>query len=133
MGEGKRRKERLGDWYGRPVTKGHPDFVEPRCEERSAYDSTSARISTHAKDADVGRPERVAAVIGAADDTTSPTVPSEEKRPEPERTAVVVGEPETYVRADRRMSGLALMALVSTLTAGIDLGPPPQPRRKRRP
>lgn len=29
MGEAKRKKARLGEWYGNAVTPGHPDYVPP--------------------------------------------------------------------------------------------------------
>lgn len=33
MGQAKDRKARLGDWYGRPVEPGHPDFIPPKKPE----------------------------------------------------------------------------------------------------
>ena len=29
MGEAKRKKARLGEWYGKPVVPGHPDYAPP--------------------------------------------------------------------------------------------------------
>ena len=29
MGEAKRKRERLGEWYGRSIVPGHPDHVAP--------------------------------------------------------------------------------------------------------
>ncbi len=29
MGEAKRRRERLGEWYGKSVVPGHPDYMPP--------------------------------------------------------------------------------------------------------
>ncbi len=30
MGEAKRNKARLGEWYGKPITAGHPDAPKPK-------------------------------------------------------------------------------------------------------
>lgn len=42
MGEAKRRKERLGEWYGTPVVPGHPDHVEP--PKKPEYDPETAEV-----------------------------------------------------------------------------------------
>lgn len=44
MGEAKRRKDRLGPWYGKEVVPGHPDWREPPRRERPAYDRGSAVV-----------------------------------------------------------------------------------------
>lgn len=33
MGQAKRKRERLGEWYGQPIGLGHPDFVPPKKPE----------------------------------------------------------------------------------------------------
>jgi len=38
MGEAKKKRERLGEWYGKPVVPGHPDYVAPPpAEPRQEY------------------------------------------------------------------------------------------------
>ena len=34
MGQEKQKRQRLGEWYGKPVTLGHPDYVAPVEAER---------------------------------------------------------------------------------------------------
>lgn len=29
MGEEKRKRARLGEWYGKPIVPGHPDYIAP--------------------------------------------------------------------------------------------------------
>jgi len=36
MGEAKKKRERLGEWYGKPVTEGHPDYVPPATKSDDA-------------------------------------------------------------------------------------------------
>lgn len=36
MGQARRNKARLGEWYGRSIVPGHPDYVPPKKTERHA-------------------------------------------------------------------------------------------------
>ena len=44
MGEAKRRRERLGEWYGKPVVPGHPDYVPP---VKQSVDTCETGINNH--------------------------------------------------------------------------------------
>lgn len=44
MGEAKRRRERLGEWYGKPVVLGHPNYVPP---VKQSLDTCKTVIDNH--------------------------------------------------------------------------------------
>lgn len=44
MGQAKRNKQRLGEWYGRPIVPGHPDYVPPKKPERRALPRPVDRV-----------------------------------------------------------------------------------------
>lgn len=137
MGEAKRRKDRLGPWHGKEVAPGHPDWREPPRRERPAYDRDRVRgesavrfMADPAEPRD--EPEERVAIVGAPEAETAPTAPAESP-PEPKEerpAAVVVGGPGMR-RPARALGMLGMVALLSTVLGGTDLGPPPEPRRKR--
>jgi hypothetical protein len=121
MGEAKRKKERLGPWYGRPVAPGHPDFVEPPRRERPTYERRTVAVATS---------EPMERADGASEPNEKPP-PETGKGEVPEKPTNRLARPNRPPA--RRVSGLGLALIASTLCAGIDLGPPPEPPNRRRP
>jgi len=103
MGQAKERKARLGKWYGKPIGPGHPDFVPPK--KPVAATETTQEEPTH--------PEATRALSGI-----------DEARED---------EPGVSQTASRRLPGLFAFATLGMIAAsGIDLGPVPSPRPKKR-
>jgi len=111
MGQAKERKKLLGEWYGKLVGPGHPDFVPPKKPQPVAATETTQEEPMH--------PEATRALSGI-----------DEAREDG------LHAPQT---ASRRLPGMlpknrhlpaAILGL--TFASGIDLGPAPPPRPKKR-
>lgn len=107
MGQAKRNKARLGEWYGRPIVPGHPDYVPPKKPERRA--ETAKEEPMHS--------EVVRTLSGANE--------SQEGASETGRRVFVLGNP-------RRHSGLAAALLFASLAFPSDFGSDPARRNKFR-
>jgi hypothetical protein len=121
MGQAKDKKRRLGDWYGRPVVPGHPDYVPAKPRGRREYDRSVLVVSEPGFDRRPETDERVVTIGG----------PEEKPRSEPPEVCADVGR-NPYRPAPRRVGMLGVVALLSTVLAGVDLGPNPGPKKKRR-
>ena len=115
MGQAKERKARLGEWYDKPIGPGHPDFVPPKKPQSVAATETTQEEPMH--------PESTRALSGIdevredglhAPQTASRRLPG-------------------MLPKNRRLPELAMLAILGmTLASGIDLGPAPPPRPKKR-
>ena len=113
MGESKRNKARLGEWYGKPITAGHPDFPKPKPQptmpiatqqravpERAKHETTNVREQEGTPQ---GTPVASEYITGV-----DPAMPGSD------RTVVTVHRPNqspAYHRVNRN-AGLATMALL---------------------
>jgi hypothetical protein len=129
MGEAKDKKRRLGEWYDKPIVSGHPDYVPAKPRGRREYDRSVLVVSEPGFDRRPETDERVV-TIGGPKTSTAPAVPEEKPGSEPHEVRVVVGRTPPRP-APRRVGMLGVVALLSTICAGVDIGPPPEPKRKR--
>jgi hypothetical protein len=132
MGEAKRRRERLGEWYGKPITTGHPDAPKPKqpqpipvpapeltVPERIEHEMTNVQ---EREDAPQGTP-----VASEYITRIDPAIPGSD------RTVVTVHRPNqspAYRRANR-IAGFAMMALLGCVL-GVGTSIAPSPHRKLR-
>ena len=115
MGQAKERKARLGEWYDKPIGPGHPDFVPPKRPESVAATETTREEPMH--------PEAIRASSGideAREDGLHAPQTASRRLP-------------GMLPKNRRLPGLFAFAMLGTIAAsGIDLGPVPPPRPKKR-
>ena len=134
MGESKRNKARLGEWYGKPITAGHPDFPKPKPQptmpiaepqrfvpKRVEQETTNVR---EREDKPQGTPVASEYIIGV-----DPAMPGSDQ------TVVTVHRPNqspAYRRVNRN-AGLATMALLSLVGAmGTTIAPSPHRKPRER-
>ena len=115
MGQAKERKARLGKWYGKPIGPGHPDFVPPKKPKPAAATETTQEEPMH--------PEAARALSGideAREDGLHAPQTASRRLP-------------GILPKNRRLPAAAMLAILGlTLASGIDLGPAPPPRPKKR-
>ena len=116
MGEAKRRREILREWYGKPITAGHPDAPKPKQPQPMPVPAPERNVPKRIKHEMTNVQERdntpqgtpiVSEYITGFD----PAIPGSD------RTVVTVHHPNqspTYRRVNRN-AGLATMALLSVL------------------
>jgi hypothetical protein len=144
MGQAKERKERLGEWYGRPIGPGHPDFVPPKKREPirpipysdpvqgelwiGSREFGIVRLDRHTKTGCVFvRTETTREEPTVSEPNEVPCVdesPHESPSEQPRRTVSIT---------NRRARLFLLAAMFGAIVAsGIDLGPDPEYRPKKR-
>lgn len=120
MGEAKRRRKILGDWYGKPITEGHPDAPKPKpsltipiatpqrhIPERIEHKTINAREQ---EDASQGTPVASEYITGV-----DPAIPGSDQ------TVVTVhrpNQPPTHHRINRN-AGLVTMALLGCVLGAM--------------
>ncbi len=111
MGQAKRNKARLGEWYGRPIVPGHPDFVPPKRSERRT--ETAREEPMH--------PEVVRTLSGI-DGAREVQTRSDESPEDP--------LPAMHPK-ERRLPAFAMLGILGmALASGTDLDPIPSPARR---
>ena len=115
MGQAKDRKARLGEWYGRPSVPGHPDFVPPKKPERIAAPETTREEPMHPEAA-----RTPSGIDEAREDGLHAPQMASRRFP-------------GMLPKNRRLHGMATLAILGlALASGIDLGPVPECRPKKR-
>jgi len=160
MGQAKERKARLGKWYSKPIGPGHPDFIPPKKPERMPVSRPIDRVVETVPVDPI--PDATYLVTGQPDESQNgvytaesdgrlqraETTQEEPMHPEAVRALSGIDEaredglhaPQTASRRlpgmlpkNRRLPGMAALAILGlTLASGIDLGPVPSPRPKKR-
>lgn len=160
MGQAKERKARLGKWYGKPIGLGHPDFVPPKKPERMRVSRPIVRVVEtvpvdpipNATYLVTGQPDTSQNGVYTADSDgrlqRAETTQEELMHPEAVRALSGIDEaredglhaPQTTSRKlpgmlpkNRHLPKMAMLAILGmTLASGIDLGPAPPSRPKKR-
>ena len=149
MGQSKQRKERLGIWYGHPIEPGHPDFAPPKKPEPKPTRQVDRVVDTHVADAGGILPEATYLLTNQTDPSQNGVYTADEqgnlRRAEPiqeesmhveatkARTGIDGCTGRAPVQRNRRYPGLVFASLLGiVLASGIDLGPEPEHRPKKR-